>query len=162
MTVHSAGIVLFRRSDPSSVEVLLVHPGGPYFTKKDAGVWTIPKGEYDPLQEDALVAARREFAEETGGDLGAQPFGELGWTEQRSGKIVHAFAFEGDFDPAGLVSNEFEIEWPPRSGERRRFPEVDQAAWFGIDAAREKILATQAVFLRRLLDVLSPGSCATG
>jgi len=154
MTVHSAGILLFRRTLPTGVDVLLAHPGGPFFAKKDAGVWTIPKGEYDPVEEEALVAAMREFAEETGGRLHGEPFAELGRIEQRKGKIVHAFAFEGDFDPETLMSNGFEMEWPPRSGARQRFPEIDRAEWFTADEARERMLPAQTVFLDRLVDAL--------
>ena len=102
-----------------------------------------------------MAAARREFAEETGGHVGDEPFADLGRIEQRSGKIVHAFAFEGEFDPSALISNEFQMEWPPRSGVRRDFPEVDRAAWLGFEQARGKIMPRQIVFLDRLLDALS-------
>lgn len=162
MTVHSAGILLYRRdarAEAAGLEVLLAHPGGPFYSGKDEGVWSIPKGEYDPTDEDALAAARREFSEETGAEL---PDGEpvdLGWIEQRKGKIVHAFGVEGTFDPSTLISNEFEMEWPPRSGRMQRFPEVDRAEWFGLEAAREKILAAQGIFLDRLVAALGlPGS----
>ena len=157
MTVHSAGILLYRRdarAEAAGLEVLLVHPGGPFFSRKDAGAWSIPKGEYDPTDEDALAAARREFAEETGAELPIGRNVDLGWVEQRKGKIVHAFGVEGAFDPLTLISNEFEMEWPPRSGLRSQFPEVDRAAWFTVDEAQERILPAQTVFLDRLVDVL--------
>src|SRR5262249_3222418 len=127
MTLRSAGILLFRR-DADAPRVLLVHPGGPFWAKRDAGAWSIPKGEIG-VDEDAATAARREFAEE----LGVSPPGELsalGEIVQKGGKRVIAFALEGDFDPATLRSNTFEIEWPPRSGKLRAFPEVDRAEWF--------------------------------
>ena len=139
---------MFRRVE-SGVEVLLVHPGGPFFVNKDAGAWTIPKGEAAP-EEDLLTRARVEFEEE----LGVAPVGEwipLGSIKQKGGKTVHAWAFAGDL-PDGFVlkSNEFEIEWPPRSGKRARFPEVDQARFFDDAEAREKINAAQVPFLDRL------------
>ena len=139
---------MFRRIG-SEVEVLLVHPGGPFFFNKDAGAWTIPKGEAAP-EEDLLARARIEFQEE----LGLPPAGEwipLGSIKQKGGKIVHAWAFESNLpDVFVLKSNEFEIEWPPRSGRRARFPEVDQARFFGDAEAREKINAAQMPFLDRL------------
>lgn len=143
----SAGLLLFRRS-AQGPEVLLAHPGGPYWRHKDAGAWGIPKGEPEP-GEDLLAAARREFAEETG----CTPAGDgvsLGAARQPGGKLVHVWAVEGDWDPAALSSNTFEMEWPPRSGRRASFPEVDRAAWFDLDAARMRILKGQAVFLDRL------------
>lgn len=142
----SAGILPFRRR--GEPEVLLGHPGGPYWTKKDAGAWTIPKGLVDP-GEDLLAASLREFTEETGFSARG-PFIPLSSVKQKSGKIVHAFACEGDFDPEKLVCNTFEIEWPPRSGKRKSFAEIDRVAWFGLTAAREKILGYQ----RPLLDEL--------
>ncbi len=157
MTVHSAGILLYRRAaraDAAGIEVLLAHPGGPFYSGKDEGVWSIPKGEYDPAEEDALAAARREFSEETGADVPDREPVDLGWIEQRKGKIVHSFGVQGAFDPTRLVSNEFEMEWPPHSGRLQRFPEVDRAEWFGVGEAREKILPAQAVFLGRLVQAL--------
>jgi predicted NUDIX family NTP pyrophosphohydrolase len=142
----SAGILPFRRD--GGLEVLLAHPGGPYWAKKDAGVWTIPKGLVDP-SEDLLTAALREFTEETG-FVARALFIPLTPVKQKSGKIVHAFACEGEFDPDKLVCNTFEMEWPPRSGNRKSFPEIDRAAWFGIDAAREKILTYQRPWLDEL------------
>jgi predicted NUDIX family NTP pyrophosphohydrolase len=138
---------MFRRRD-GQLQVLLVHPGGPFWRHKDLGAWTIPKGERMP-GEDAEATARREFAEETGRALQG-PLLPLGRIKQRGGKQVEAFAIEGDFDAAHLSSNSFEIEWPPRSGKRQAFPEVDKADWFTLDEARHKINAAQAGLLDRL------------
>jgi len=136
------------RSLPGRLEVFLVHPGGPFWAKKDLGAWSISKGEY-AAGESALEAAKREFQEETG--FAAQgEFLSLGQVQQSGGKIVSAWAFEGDCDPAKLVSNRCEIEWPPRSGRRIEIPEVDRAGWFSIAEARERILKSQAPFLDRL------------
>jgi len=146
-TVRSAGLLMFRRRG-DAVEVLLAHPGGPFWSRRDAAAWTLPKGEIGP-GEEALAAARREFAEETG-FASAPPFVPLGELKQKSGKRISAWAFEGDADPAQLVSNEFEMEWPPRSGRTRRFPEVDRVAWFGLEAARGKLIAGQAPFIDAL------------
>jgi predicted NUDIX family NTP pyrophosphohydrolase len=144
----SAGLLLFRRRK-GKLEVLLVHPGGPFFAGKDEGAWSIPKGEALP-GEDLLARARTEFEEE----LGVQPLGnciELGWVKQKGGKTVHAWAFEGDLpDSFQLKSNTFDMEWPPRSGKLRRFPEVDRAEFFGEEIARRKINPAQAIFLDRL------------
>jgi predicted NUDIX family NTP pyrophosphohydrolase len=145
---RSAGILLFRR-DP--LEVLLVHPGGPFFAKKDAGVWSIPKGEYDAGSEDPLSCARREFAEELGSALPPGDPVELGEIKQRGGKIVTAYAVEGDVDATAAESNTFEMEWPPRSGRMASFPEIDRAEWFDADTAREKLVPAQAAFVDRLL-----------
>ena len=144
----SAGILLWRRQE-GRVEVLLGHPGGPYFAGKDADHWTVLKGEVDP-GEDLLAVARREFEEETGHPLPAGRTIELGEIRQKSGKRVLAWAVEGDLDTATAVSNSFEIEWPPRSGRMREFPEIDRVEWFGLHDAREKIKAAQAPFLDRL------------
>lgn len=142
----SAGLLAFRRSD--GIEFLLAHPGGPYWTKKDDGAWTIPKGLAD-ADVDPLAAARREFTEETGfvaaGDMLA-----LKPVRQRSGKTVMAWAFEADFDPAQFSSNQFEMEWPPRSGQRAAFPEIDRLAWFDYDTGLKKIIAYQKPFLIEL------------
>ena len=146
---RSAGLLLFRRGG-AGLEVLLAHPGGPLWARRDAGAWTVPKGEYGP-DEEAVAAARREFAEEMGRP--APPSAELielGEVRQRGGKIVTAWAAESDFDPSGVTSNTFEMEWPPRSGTRRSFPEIDRAQWFDLPTAREKILPAQAEFLDRL------------
>jgi predicted NUDIX family NTP pyrophosphohydrolase len=150
MPKRSAGILMYRRSE-NGLEVLLVHPGGPFWAKKDLGAWSIPKGEYSDA-EDALAVAVREFEEETGlrpqGDL--QSLGEL---VQPGRKIVTAWAVEGDFDIATLKSNVFELEWPPKSGRKASFPEVDRAEWFSLDEARRRILPGQQEFLARLTPI---------
>jgi predicted NUDIX family NTP pyrophosphohydrolase len=143
---ESAGILLHRAGGS---EVLLVHPGGPFWARKDAGAWSIPKGEVEP-GEAPEAAALREFAEETGTTLPARALAPLGTVKLKSGKVVHAFAVEGDLDPAAIVSSTFELEWPPRSGRISTFPEVDRAGWFGLDEAREKLNAAQAAFIDRL------------
>jgi len=147
MTVHSAGILAYRFRS-GELEVLLVHPGGPFWAGKDAGAWSIPKGIYED-DEQPLEAALREFREETG-YAAAGPFIELGELRQASGKIVHAWAAEGDFDVSRLTSNTFTLEWPKGSGQMREYPEVDRGAWFGLGQAREKIVAGQREFLDRL------------
>lgn len=153
---RSAGLLLYR-SRKGGVEVFLVHPGGPYWEKKDLGAWTIPKGEYVD-GEEPLHAARREFHEETGfGETGFTPegeFRELGTIKQVSGKIVSAWAIEGDCDPALLISNHCDVQWPPKSGKWIEIPEVDRGAWFSIAEARKKILETQRDFLDRLEGML--------
>jgi predicted NUDIX family NTP pyrophosphohydrolase len=150
MPKRSAGILMYRRSE-NGLEVLLVHPGGPFWAKKDLGAWSIPKGEYSDAEE-ALAVAVREFEEETGsrpqGDF--QPLGEL---VQPGRKIVTAWAVEGDFDIATLKSNMFELEWPPKSGRKASFPEVDRAEWFSLDEARRRILPGQQEFLARLTPI---------
>jgi predicted NUDIX family NTP pyrophosphohydrolase len=151
MPKRSAGILMYRRGD-AGIEVLLVHPGGPFWAKKDLGAWSIPKGEYAET-EDALVVAQREFEEETG----ACPHGDflpLGEVVQPGRKIVTAWAIEGDFDPATLRSNRFELEWPPRSGRKVSFPEVDRAEWFSPAEARQKILSGQREFIARLMKAI--------
>jgi len=147
MAKLSAGLLMYRyRND--ELEVFLVHPGGPFWMKKDWGSWSIPKGEYEE-GEDPQRAAMREFHEETGFTVdGAMR--ELGVVKQAGGKIVSAWCFEGDCDPENLVSNRFQMEWPPRSGRMAEFPEVDRGAWFSIAAAREHILKSQAPFIDRL------------
>lgn len=147
MPVVSAGVLLFRTTD-RGVEVLLVHPGGPFWRRKDAGAWTIPKGEVQP-GEALIAAARREFREETGWPAEGEAV-SLGQVRLASRKVVHAWAIEGEFDPARLHSNTFELEWPPRSGTRQAFPEADKAAWFTVDEARQRIIAAQAPFLDAL------------
>jgi predicted NUDIX family NTP pyrophosphohydrolase len=158
---QSAGILLFRRAatDDGGLEVLLAHPGGPFFAQRDEGHWTIPKGEPDPPDVDLLAVARREFAEEVGHDAPeSQPDGspplELGSIVQKGGKVVHAWAIEGDLDPATAVSNEFEMEWPPRSGRRQMFAEIDRVAWFEPDEARRKLKPTQVPFVDRLAEAV--------
>jgi predicted NUDIX family NTP pyrophosphohydrolase len=147
MAKRSAGLLLYRRRS-EVLEVFLMHPGGPFWAKKDAGAWSIPKGEYTEA-EDPLAAARREFEEETGfpAPADAVPLGEL---KQAGGKLVVAWAAEGDCDPAMVVSNTCQIEWPPRSGRKIEIPEVDRAAWFAIEEARTRILPSQVPFLDRL------------
>jgi len=148
--LHSSGILLYRRKG-AGIEVLLVHPGGPFWMKKDLGAWSIPKGEYDE-SEDPLEAARREFEEETGRSIQGE-FIALPEVRQSSAKIVTAWAVEGDFDPAQLRSNTFSMEWPPRSGKLQEFPEVDRAEWFALEVAREKILKGQLPLLNRLAEL---------
>jgi len=151
---RSAGILLYRFV-AAAPELLLVHPGGPYWAKRDLGAWTIPKGEYE-AEESARDCALRELGEE----LGAAPVLEvaalvdLGAVRQKSGKVVEAWAAEADFDPADLNSNTFALEWPPRSGVEREFPEVDRAEWFSPERAREKILPAQVPLIDRLLERL--------
>jgi predicted NUDIX family NTP pyrophosphohydrolase len=147
MPVRSAGILLYKRVG-GALHLLLAHPGGPFWRGRDLGAWTIPKGEYAE-GEDPLAAARREFREELGSEPPDTPL-PLGEIRQKSGKRVTAFAGEGDFDATQLRSNTFEIEWPPRSGRRAAFPEIDQVAWFTLDEARRKILPAQAELLLRL------------
>jgi predicted NUDIX family NTP pyrophosphohydrolase len=144
---RSAGILLYRRT-PAGPEVLLGHPGGPFWRHRDHGAWTIPKGGIAD-GESAEQAARREFEEETGARV-LEALQPLGSVRQRGGKTVDAFALEGDFDPSALRSIEFEMEWPPRSGRRARFPELDQVAWFALEEAAVRILAGQAPLLARL------------
>ena len=147
MAAKSAGILVYKHLG-NEVLVLLVHPGGPYWRSKDAGAWSIPKGECGE-GEDAEVAARREFAEEVGSML-AGPLSSLGCIRQAGGKRVEAFAIQGDFDVSRLSSNTFEVEWPPRSGRVQSFPEVDRASWFSLAEAREKINVGQRTFIDRL------------
>jgi predicted NUDIX family NTP pyrophosphohydrolase len=146
---RSAGLLLYRRRN-GVLEVFLAHPGGPFWVKKDLGAWTIPKGEFEP-GEAPLDAARREFEEETGFKVDGQ-FHDLGTVTQNSGKIVAAWAVEGDCDPEKLVSNFCEIEWPPRSRGMIEIPEIDRGAWYAIDEARTKIFTAQVPFLDRLLE----------
>jgi predicted NUDIX family NTP pyrophosphohydrolase len=144
----SAGILLFRRR-PTGLEVLLAHPGGPLFVKKDEGHWTIPKGEVEP-DEELLDVARREFEEETGHPSPKGRPMELGSIVQKGGKTVHAWAMEGDLDPAAAVSNTFQITWPPRSGRLQTFAEIDRVEWFGLDEARRRVKETQIPLIDRL------------
>ena len=150
MTKLSAGLLPFRRAN-GGIEVFLVHPGGPFWKKKDLGAWSLPKGEYDAAEEP-LAAALREFAEETGFQAGGPGFLPLGEIRQPGGKLIVAWAFEQDLDATLARSNTFEMEWPPKSGKVQQFPEVDRAAWFPLPEARIKILPGQAGFLERLLE----------
>jgi predicted NUDIX family NTP pyrophosphohydrolase len=156
---QSAGLLLFR-GRAADLEVLLGHPGGPFWQNKDDGAWSIPKGLIG-ADEAPLSAARREFVEETGHDPDGD-FLPLGEARQPGGKVVQAWAIEGDWDPALIRSNTFEMEWPPRSGRRRTFPEIDRAAWFAIADARRKILKGQTVFVDRLLEALGPATPTDG
>ncbi len=148
MSNKSAGLLLFRQIS-GHLEVFLVHPGGPFWAKKDEGAWSIPKGEIGD-EEEPLAAAKREFAEETGLKLPDTEVIPLEPLRQPSGKLVYAWAMKYDFDPARLKSNTFSIEWPPKSGQFQEFPEIDRAAWFSINEARHKILKGQAPFLDQL------------
>jgi predicted NUDIX family NTP pyrophosphohydrolase len=149
---RSAGLLLYRMR-AGTPQVLLVHPGGPLWARRDAGVWSIPKGEYEP-GEDPLAAARREFGEELGVPPPEGPEHELGEVRQRSGKLVRAWALAGDLDASAAVSNSFELEWPPRSGRRVEVPEVDRAEWFTVEQARVKLNPAQVPLLDSLGDVL--------
>jgi predicted NUDIX family NTP pyrophosphohydrolase len=154
----SAGILLYRRRG-AGIEVLLVHPGGPFWTKKDDGAWSIPKGEY-AAGEDPLAAAKREFEEETGASMDAVGRGDflaLSPVKQAGGKTVSAWGVEGDFDPALLRSNVFEMEWPPKSGRKKEFPETDRAGWFSPEDARRKLLQGQTPLLDELLTRVASG-----
>jgi predicted NUDIX family NTP pyrophosphohydrolase len=154
MPKTSAGFLVFRRR-PNGLEVLLLHPGGPVWARKDEGAWSIPKGEVGE-GEDLLAAARREFAEETGREITGDLL-PLRPVRQHAGKIVHAWAVEADLDPATLRSITFSMEWPPRSGRQREFPEVDRAGWFAVPVARQKILAGQVPLLDQLEKALGAG-----
>jgi predicted NUDIX family NTP pyrophosphohydrolase len=154
MTKVSAGLLMYRKRN-QQLEVLLVHLGGPFWAKKDAGAWFVPKGEVNP-GEDELSAAKREFAEETG-LAPAENLLPLGSVKHKSGKKVSAWAFEGDCDPAALRSNTFQMEWPPRSGKTLEFPEIDRAAFFTLDAAREKMHPVEFEFVSRLVKAISEG-----
>jgi predicted NUDIX family NTP pyrophosphohydrolase len=150
----SAGLLLYRESDDQSgLEVLLVHPGGPFWQKKEDGSWTIPKGEFDD-GDDALTAARREFEEETGASPPDEEFLQLKPVRQTGGKTVYAWAVKGDFDPTKLRSNMFPMEWPPNSGRLQQFPEIDRAAWLKPELAKQKINRSQAPLIDQLLSLL--------
>jgi predicted NUDIX family NTP pyrophosphohydrolase len=151
MAKQSAGIILYRHRD-SALEIFLVHPGGPFWKNKDSGAWSIPKGEFDE-REDPLQAARREFHEETGCSVDGS-FIALRPVRQAGGKMVHAWAVEGDCEAESIRSNSFTVEWPPRSGQRKEFLEVDRAGWFSLELAREKILKGQLMLLDELQRIL--------
>lgn len=160
MVAKSAGLLLYRISDGGVVEVLLAHPGGPFWAGKDAAAWSIPKGEYDP-SEDALATARREFREEVGIDAPAGEPVPLGERRQPSGKWVTAWAVASDLDVTGAASNTFEMEWPRGSGTVRAFPEVDRVEWMPLAVARQKLLKGQVPFLDALMDVARQGHTVT-
>ena len=148
---RSAGILLYRRA-PTGIEVFLVHPGGPFWANRDSGAWTVPKGEVG-TDEASLAAARREFYEETGARVDGE-FVELAPVRQPSGKVVHAWAVEGDVDAAAITSNTFSIEWPPKSGRMREFPEIDRGGWFTLAEARDKLLPGQRPLLDQLTQIV--------
>ena len=153
MARKSAGLLLYRRAPDGQVELLLAHPGGPMWAKRDAGAWTVPKGEFE-VGEEALAVALREFEEETGHPPPPGDPIELGDIRQKGGKVVTAWAIEGDLDPAAARSNTFPLEWPPRSGRWITIPEVDRVEWFAPDEARRRIKDTQIPFIDRLLITL--------
>ncbi|MGB9112463.1 MAG: NUDIX domain-containing protein [Acidimicrobiales bacterium] len=156
MSKYSAGILPYRLSDSHRLEVLIVHPGGPFWANKDDGAWSIAKGEYEPAQEpDPLVVAKREFTEELGKPVPRGRVLDLGQLKQPSGKRIVAWALESDIDVSETVSNSFDMEWPPKSGQVQSFPEVDRAAWFPVKHARSKLLKGQVPFLDRLLHELA-------
>jgi predicted NUDIX family NTP pyrophosphohydrolase len=151
MPNRSAGILAYRKYR-QQLQVLLVHPGGPFYARKDAGVWSIPKGEYDE-SEDAFTVAKREFEEETGNRITATEFAFLGEVKLKSGKLIRAWGVETDFETCFIRSNTFEMEWPPKTGKMQHFPEVDKAEWFNIKTAEEKIHPAQLPLLHKLLHV---------
>ncbi|MBS1914716.1 MAG: NUDIX domain-containing protein [Bacteroidetes bacterium] len=153
MHKKSAGILFYRPGD-AALKILLVHPGGPFWTNRDEGAWSIPKGEFDE-SENALLAARREVKEELGIDVSGT-FIELGTAKQKSGKIIYCWAIEHDVDASKIKSNTFELEWPPKSGKKQNFPEVDRAAWFAQNDAEKKIVSGQKPFIERLIAFLDP------
>jgi len=155
MPKKSAGLLLYHDSG-SGIEVLLAHPGGPFWRNKDEGSWTIPKGEFDD-DEDPFAAARREFHEELGSAAPGGDYLELKPIKQKNGKMVYAWAIAGEFDPATLRSNTFSCEWPPKSTRMQEFPEVDRAEWFPAEVARKKILAAQAALVDQLIELVTKG-----
>lgn len=152
MAKQSAGILVYR-SRNNGLEVLIVHPGGPFWAKKDQGAWSIPKGEFEG--EDGLEAAKREFQEELGAAPPPGNYQELGTVQNKSGKIIHAWVVEGDLDIRAIKSNVFTLEWPPKSGKEQEFPEVDKAAWVSLEVASQKLNAAQVEFIERLADKLN-------
>ena len=152
MGKKSAGILLYRFTG-NDLEVMLVHPGGPFWAKKDIGVWSIPKGEFDE-GEDARIAAKREFEEELGKQLTAEDFVELSPVKSKSNKVVYTFAAEQDFDTTNIQSNLCWVDWPPRSGKRIEIPEVDKAAWFDCETAKKKIIGYQSPVIDQLMTIL--------
>ena len=149
MVKQSAGLLIYRVRD-NTLEVLLVHPGGPLWAKKDLGAWSIPKGEFD--EEEPLLAAKREFYEETGIQAPEGEYVSLNPVKQKGGKIVHAWAVAGEVDAELVISNKFELEWPPRSGKKQSFPEIDRAAWYSVEEAQQKINPGQVRLIQELLE----------
>ncbi|MGD0320421.1 MAG: NUDIX domain-containing protein [Acidimicrobiales bacterium] len=163
MRKSSAGLLVYRMSGepPDTLELLIVHPGGPLWAKRDHGAWSIPKGEHEP-GDDPAACARREFSEELGVAPPEGPWTDLGDVVQHGGKRVHAWAVHGDLDASQVRSNTFEIQWPPRSGRIRSFPEIDAAAWVAVDEARQKLVTAKIAFADRLLAYLSSRPSPTG
>lgn len=153
---RSAALLVYRHR-PDGLEVFLVHPGGPFWAKKDLGAWSIPKGEFDE-SEDGLAAARREFLEEVGQRIEGKAFLALTPVKQKGGKVVHAWAVEGVVDEAAIISNEFEMEWPPKSGRTARFPEVDRGQWFSLAEARRRLVSGQVPILDELARSVGAGT----
>lgn len=151
MAKQSAGILLYRKND-KGIQVLLVHPGGPFWAKKDKAAWSLPKGEFEG--SDGLAAAKREFEEELGQPAPTGNYQELGTVKNKSGKIVHAWAVEGSLDIEAIKSNTFTLEWPPKSGKEQEFLEVDRAGWFSLETALEKLNSSQPIFIERLAETL--------
>ena len=155
MKKQSAGVLLYRFKD-RELQVLIAHPGGPFFAKKDNGNWSIPKGLYED-DEDPFEAAKREYEEEIGAPVPSGPYLELGEIKRKDGKTICAWAAEGDVDESKVKSNTFEMEWPPRSGKKQEFPEIDKALWFNLDSASQKLQPAQVEFLKRLAGQLDVG-----
>ena len=155
MKKQSAGVLLYRFKD-RELQVLIAHPGGPFFAKKDNGNWSIPKGLYED-DEDPFEAAKREYEEEIGAPVPSGPYLELGEIKREDGKTICAWAAEGDVDESKVKSNTFEMEWPPRSGKKQEFPEIDKALWFNLDSASQKLQPAQVEFLKRLAGQLDVG-----
>jgi len=151
MSKKSAGILMYRFND-KQIEILLVHPGGPFWAKKDMGAWSIPKGEFD--DEEAMTVAKREFFEETGVHIEAE-LAPLTAQKQKGGKVIYAWAVEGNLDTSNIKSNLFELEWPPKSGQKQKFPEVDKAEWFSLPIARQKVNPGQVALIDELIEKLS-------
>ena len=153
MKKYSAGILVYKTDDQNQLMVLLVHPGGPFWAKKDLGAWSVPKGEHEP-DEDPLVTAKREYQEETGQTLPNGEYIDLGKFERKDGKTISVWAVQGDVDVSTVVSNKFEMEWPPHSGQQQSFPEIHRAGWFLLDEAAMKLSSGQPIFLSRLAEKL--------
>jgi predicted NUDIX family NTP pyrophosphohydrolase len=149
---QSAGLLIYRKSN-SAIEVLIVHPGGPFWAKKDKAAWSLPKGEFEE-NEDTLTTAKREFKEELGHEPPEGEYIEIGSVKNKSGKVIHGWTVEGDVDVSMIKSNTFKMEWPPKSGQHQEFPEVDKAGWFSLEKAKEKLNPAQAEFIDRLAETL--------